>query len=240
LFAYNKEKQCIQLFTAFQSWEPPIQNENQALKFLINIVNSKVEQRISEYFRNSDPFFSKIMDWVKYAIKKNNCKNISYLGKIYIVRKDINSISGKVIGEDDFNRIPLSIISDKKNFINKLFDYIQENTDYFLAIPLNQLIFRLKESSSSLFILSETTTEHIENSDIKSIVDITLKSTFNKLSEYVNKNKMSEFEEIVFKKTLCYIAADLQDGGLIKGLYKYFIQNYDGLSKDIFKEKYQK
>lgn len=239
LFAYDKEKQCIQLFTAFQSWRPPIQDENQALKFLINIVNSKVEQRVSEYFRNSDPFFSKIIDWVKYAIKKNGYKRMSHFGTVYIVREDVNFISGKVITEDDFNRIPLSVFSDKKNIIKNLFEYIEKNLNYFSAIPLNQLIFRLKESSSSLFIVSESTTEQIEERDVESIVTFALELTFDKLSDYVNKNKISEDEEIIFKKTLSDIVIDLRDGGINKGLYKYFIQNYDGLSKEVFEEKYQ-
>jgi hypothetical protein len=239
LFEYDSEKQLSQLFIAYRKWEPPVQNESDALKFLLKIVHSRVEQHISKLLRNSDPFFSKIMDWVNYAIKKNGYKKLSYLGTVYIVREDVTSISGKLITENDFNRIPLSIFSDKKNLIKNLLSYIKENLDYSPAIPLNQLIFRLKESSSSVFAVSESTTEQIEERDVESIVSSALEATFAKLSEYVTKGKISENEEIIFRKTLSDIVFDLRDGGMNKGLYKYFILNCDGLSMDVFQEKYQ-
>jgi len=239
LFEYDSEKQLSQLFIAYRKWEPPVQNESDALKFLLKIVHSRVEQHISKLLRNSDPFFSKIMDWVNYAIKKNGYKKLSYLGTVYIVREDVTAISGKLITENDFNRIPLSIFSDKKNLIKNLLSYIKENLDYSPAIPLNQLIFRLKESSSSVFAVSESTTEQIEERDVESIVSSALEATFAKLSEYVTKGKISENEEIIFRKTLSDIVFDLRDGGMNKGLYKYFILNCDGLSMDVFQEKYQ-
>uniref|UniRef100_A0A832DND3 Uncharacterized protein n=1 Tax=Ignavibacterium album TaxID=591197 RepID=A0A832DND3_9BACT len=239
LFEYDSEIQLSQLFIAFRKWEPPVQNESDALKFLLKIVHSRVEQHISKLLRNSDPFFSKIMDWVNYAIKKNGYKKLSYLGTVYIVREDVTSISGKLITENDFNRIPLSVFSDKKNLIKNVLGYIEENLDYSPAVPLNQLIFRLKESSSSVFAVSESTIEQIEERDVESIVSSALEATFTKLSEYVTNGKISENEEIIFRKTLSDIVFDLRDGGMNKGLYKYFILNCDGLSMDVFQEKYQ-
>jgi len=178
------------------------------------------------------------MDSVKYAMRKNGYKRLSHFGTIYIVREDVTVISGKVISDNDFNRIPTSIFSDRENLINNLFDYIEDKLNYSPAIPLNLLILRLKESSSSLFVVKESSTEQIEERDIESIVSSALESTFAKISEYVIKGKISENEEIIFRKTLSYIVIDLKDGGINKGLFMYFILNWEGLSKEVYEEKY--
>jgi len=178
------------------------------------------------------------MDSVKYAMRKNGYKRLSHFGTIYIVREDVTVISGKVISDNDFNRIPTSIFSDRENLINNLFDYIEDKLNYSPAIPLNLLILRLKESSSSLFVVKESSTEQIEERDIESIVSSALESTFAKISEYVIKGKISENEEIIFRKTLSDIVIDLKDGGINKGLFMYFILNWEGLSKEVYEEKY--
>ncbi|MCL6494267.1 MAG: hypothetical protein K6T54_05730 [Ignavibacterium sp.] len=92
---------------------------------------------------------------------------------------------------------------------------------------------------SQLFIALRKWEPPVQNErDVESIVSSALKATFAKLSEYVTKGKISENEEIIFRKTLSDIVFDLRDGGMNKGLYKYFILNCDGLSLDVFQEKY--
>jgi hypothetical protein len=59
------------------------------------------------------------------------------------------------------------------------------------------------------------------------------------VKEYVQKDKITEYEFDIFKKTLYEIAIDLKDGGINRGLHKYFLDHYTEINFEIYKEKYQ-
>jgi hypothetical protein len=73
------------------------------------------------------------------------------LGTIYIVPSEYNEIRGRIIREDEFNQIPTSLFNFNNKILQKIFSYIQKDTEFADAIPLNLLILRIKEAEISSF-----------------------------------------------------------------------------------------
>jgi hypothetical protein len=109
LFVRDAEGKFSAITSAFNSWQPPIQTEEEALYFLNKLIQKRVEQHISFLLREFDPFFSKLMDSVNYLIKKNNFKKVNCFGTVYINNSDSESISGKTIPVDEFENKRLFI-----------------------------------------------------------------------------------------------------------------------------------
>jgi hypothetical protein len=129
--------------------------------------------------------------------------------------------------------------------LKSIFDYlrnkycINEEKEFILAIPLNEFIFRLKEVSTPLYIVNENNIDIIEELDIDSIINRSLKIVYQRVKSYVDKKKLTPKEEIIFRKTLLDVVTDLKDGGLNKKLHMYLMRNYDGLTMETYIEKYQ-
>ena len=77
------------------------------------------------------------------------------------------------------------------------------------------------------------------NTLVEEIVNKALENVLIKVKEYVQKGKITEYEFDIFKKTLYEIAIDLKDGGINRGLHKYFLDHYTEINFEIYKEKYQ-
>ncbi|MDP2303431.1 MAG: hypothetical protein Q8N03_13525, partial [Ignavibacteria bacterium] len=71
LFERNENGELTQIIKAFNNWTPKIKTEEQAIFFLNRLVAKSTEKYASELLRQSDPFFSKILDSVNYLINKN-------------------------------------------------------------------------------------------------------------------------------------------------------------------------
>lgn len=240
LFESDEQNRFIVIEDAIKRWNPPINSEKEAEFFLTKLVESKIEQHISLLLRQSDPFFSRLLDRINYQIKKKGFKKKHFLGNAYIVSTETDSISGCVIKEDDFNAIPISIFRRKENLLENIFNYLEKETDFALAIPLNLLIFRLKEIESSSFEVSEITSDYLEQRNVDSIVELALSNTLLKLQKsYKDKNKCDSDEIELFEKALRDIAFDLKDGGVSPGLYKYLVVHKPDITQDIYAEKYR-
>ncbi len=239
LFSLEKNKNEMSILTSFKNWKPPIKTEEEAQFFINKLIQKRVEQHISSILRESDPFFAKIMDSVNYLIRKHNFGKTSYLGAVYVVKSDHEEISGKIISIDEFEKLSAVLFSDKKNLLQKLFEYLSAETKFFPAIPFNALIYKLKKLSSGLFKISEETTVQNEELEIESIIKEALDKTFEKIEDsYLSKEKFSREESEIIKKSLRDLANDLRDGGINPGLYKYLLANFPSLDEECYKQKY--
>lgn len=239
LFIKNETGILNQITDVYAAWEPPIQNEDDAVYFFNKLVSKRVEQHICFLLRQSDPFFSKILDSVNYIIKKNGYNKSSYLGSTYILPADLRYISGDVLQYQDMEQLPAELFKDKKYFIEHIFEFIRRETNHFQAIPLNPLIFRLKVLNSELFRPENSTNTLTVSLEIDSVINKALVKTFEKLeNSYVSKGKLTPEERVKFEKALEDMVNDLRDGGLNPGLYKYLKDHFSGLSEDEYNYKY--
>ncbi len=247
LFEKDDSGYFYNLMSVFNSWNPPIKTEEDAFYFLNKLIQKRVEQHISFLLRESDPFFSKLMDSVNYLVKKYNpsepglssFKKISYLGTVYIINSDSEEISGKIIPIEEFEKLPALLFRERKNLLQNIFHYLVSETSYASAIPFNALIHRLKDLNVSLYRIKEATSEQNEEIEIGSIISEALIKTYGKLEDsYVRKEKLSHKEGEIFKKTLTDLAKDIRDGGVDPGLCKYLSVHIHGLDEQTYKQKY--
>jgi len=223
----------------FSSWQPPIKTEEEAFYFLSKIIQKRVEQHLSFLLRESDPFFSKLMDSVNYLVKKYNFKKVTYFGSIYIINSECEVISGKTIPIEEFENLPANLFTEKKNLLQNIFLYLNSETSYASAIPFNALIHKLKELNIALYNFTESTTEQNDSIEINSIVAQALNKTIQKLeNSYLSKEKLSMDEGEKFRKALMDISHDIKDGGVNPGLYKYLLAHFQCLDEETYKQKY--
>ncbi len=240
MFELDENQRFIGIIKALEKWNPPVSNENQAKFFISKLVEKKIEQHISRLLRQSDPFFSRILDKLNYFIKKNNLKKVNYLGNVYITSADCDLLQGKIIKEEDFFKLPLSLFTYGENMFENIFSYLKNETSFTRAIPLNLLIFRLKASESSLFEVAESTSDYIEQQNVDSIVDKALNETLKKLNNsYLSKGKIKQSDANLFANILRDIAEDMKNGGVNPGLFKYFLKHDENITPDIYSSNYK-
>ncbi len=239
LFERDEAGVFIKIKSAFNNWQPPIEAENTALFFLNRLVARSVEKYVSELLRYSDPFFSKILDSINYLIEKNNYRKERILGTSYIVQNDEFIKIGSLPDSKFINELPVKLFRNKSILLTEIFNHISIVPDKSMAIPLNALVMKIKQLNSSEYILSENV-ENNNESEVDSIVNRSLKITFNKMQEsYLDKNKINESEAVRLKQALENIVTDLRDGGINPGLHKYFLEQFTELSFGDYKQRYQ-
>ncbi|WP_337865426.1 hypothetical protein [Ignavibacterium sp.] len=240
LFESDEEKRFVVIEEAVKRWNPPINSEKEAEFFLNKLIASRIEQHISLLLRQSDPFFSRILDKINYQIKKKVLKKSNFLGNVYILPSQSDKITSGVIKEEDFNAIPLAIFSNRENLFENIFNYLKNETSFAIAIPLNLLIFRLKEVETSLFEVSEVTSDYLEKRNVDLIVESALKITLDKFEKsYIKKGKFDNDDFSLIEKVLKDIAFDLKDGGVSPGLYKYFVVHNSEITHEIYLSRYR-
>ncbi|MCZ2085293.1 MAG: hypothetical protein LC112_13585, partial [Flavobacteriales bacterium] len=112
----------------FNSWQPPIKTEEEALFFLTKLVQKRADQHISHLLRESDPLFSKLADSVNYLLKKYSYRKTSYFGTIFIINSLTENISGKTIPIEEFEKLPAKLFTEKKNLLQNIFLYLNSET----------------------------------------------------------------------------------------------------------------
>lgn len=239
LFIKEKDHQNIYIKTAFNNWQPPIKTEEDALYFLNKVVSHRVEQHIYSILREEDPFFSKILDSVNYLIKSQGFIKIQSYGKTYIVRDNYEICDTTLISQQEFENIPIKLFIAKKKILQNLIDYFESETQFIPAIPLNDLIYRLKHINFSEYAYQEPSEISNKQFEMDEIINLALNSALEKLNNsYTLKGKLSEEESKSLNNALKDLCEDLKNGGINPGLYSYLSPYMKDLSKENYKENY--
>lgn len=239
LFERNETGIFVKITKAFNEWEPKIDSEEKAVFFLNRIVSKSVEKYVSELLRQSDPFFSKILDSVCYLIEKQNYKKKQMLGTTYIVEDENIKRIGTLPDSKFIYELPIDLFIINNKILEEIFGFIKIKTDRTSAIPLNALVIKIKQIKSSSFNFSDSSSNGNET-EIDSIVNKALISTITKMQEsYQKKNKIDENEASGIKKALENIIYDMRDGGINLGLHKYFLEQFSELNFEDYESRYQ-
>lgn len=239
LFCIESDNQVLPIIREYKSWQPPIHTEDDAVYFLSKVTASRVEQFLSHLLKERDPFFAKTLDSVNYLIKKNGYKKVRYFGQRYIVSEHCDEINAKVIDQDSFESLPSELFQNQKSFLEEIFCYLQKETKFFPAVPLNLLVNRLREINRATHNIVLHTNGHSANFEVDEIANAGLSQAIKKLEEsYASTNKISQHECENFKKALKDMAEDLKDGGVNRGLYEYLQPYVNGLNKIDYQSKY--
>lgn len=239
LFERDNAGLFIRLIKAFKDWNPKIETEEQVTFFLNRIVAKSIEKYASELLRQSDPFFSKILDSVNYLIDKNNYLKKQIIETTYIIENE-NLVKIGTLPDGKFiNELPIELFNDNKNPVSSIFDYIKAKTDKIPAIPLNALVLKIKQIKSTNFSFTDIISNG-NDTEIDSIVNKALAITFTKMQEiYISKGKLELNEAEGIKKAIESIVFDMRDGGINPGLHKYFLEIFTELTFEDYRDRYQ-
>lgn len=239
LFARDEAGDFVKLIKAFENWTPKIDSEETAQFFVNRLIARSVDKYISEILRESDPFFSKILDTITYLIEKVGYRKHNLIGTTYIVENENFMKTGALPDSKFINELPLELFYDNINIISKVFDYIKSNTDKAVAIPLNALVMKIKSVVMSEHRLPESYFNE-QGTEVDSILNKALNTCIEKMNvSYVEKNKISEIEADRIRQALINITNDLRDGGINSGLHKYLLEQFPQLNFKDYEEKYQ-
>jgi hypothetical protein len=239
LFERNDDGVFVKLKTAFENWQPPIETEEKAQFFLNNMAAKSVEKYVSELLRDSDPFFSKLLDSVNYQVEKHGFKKKQILGTTYITENEDMKRIGCLPDAQFILDLPAELFSDNSTMLPNIFAHLKNQTEKETAIPLNALINKLKRIKSNNFNFADKV-EFGNELTVESILELALKESFNKLDEsYFAKGKISKEEKCGIETALSNISLDMKDGGINPGLHKYFLEQFPDITIIEYQNRYQ-
>lgn len=223
-----------------RKWNPPICSEEESLFFIDKVIAKRVQQQISCILRESNPFFSRILDSVNYLVRSRGYNKMNYLGTYFITESDNMDKNWKVINHDEFQNLPSNIFCEKEKLLETVINYLKTETDYSPAIPLNELVIKLKHINVSWHIAASGSNQLMDKIEIDEVVKNGLYHTETKLEEtYLSKGKINKIEYDGFMIALKAIAEDLKDGGISPGLHKYLAPYLNNYSNKSYQTKYR-
>ncbi|MGE5402095.1 MAG: response regulator [Ignavibacteriales bacterium] len=241
LFVKNTKNNKLNLAYALLTWSEPVKDNLDALFFLNKAVSLSVEQRINRLLRETDPFFARMLDTFTKAVKKYNFSKIDHYGSVYVTNPGVSRINGNVIEYEEFLGIPVDLDQPKRYIISDLLDYLEDNTEYFPAIPLNPLVDRMLGGMQRSEMAPVSGSPSFFNKlSMKDIVDLCYTNTVYKLKKsYAETGKIGPEDFRIIVAVLDDISQDLAEGNTIWCLYDYVKKHSEDLTREEYKSVYQ-
>lgn len=239
LFTYNNKMKMINLKSALIKYSNSIETGKEALSALGKVIDMAIYQNINKILRESDLFFSKTLDIINYGLRKGDVKKVNHWGVAYLVLEGADHSDKRFIDPEEFAGIEIDPTVPEMEAVSKLFDYLERNTDYSPAVPLNAFIEKyLFCSRNHVESLPAADTEFFGRYSVHDILDKSLSFTFKRLEKYY-AGKYSDREITLFKKSLVSIAEDMRAGHGSWAIHEYFIAAAGSMTKAEYEEKYR-
>ncbi len=241
LFIKDDSLDLTGIHRSLLSWHKKIITEADAHFFVFRIIANRTEQTVRLILFEIDPLYGRILRNIVYKSGALGYKKVNYAGTTYLLDLHETEITGKVINEDHFDNIPLHISTDKFGInLPDIFNYIKNHTNYFPAIPLNELVVRLKNIYRDLNFNEIEMDNFRVDLEIKYSVEKSLAAIYNKIEvSYIKKGILSIEEGDVLKSALKEVSVDLMDGGIQHGIEVYLEPYFIHLTKTEIREKYR-
>lgn len=243
LFQKNVETGDFVIIRSFKNWKIPIITEQNAVFFIHKIVWNRTEQQLTKVYQQADPFFSKLLTSVKYIIKSRGFAKVTYFGQVLIVKQNYKLLNASIIDKVNFENIPPNLFDGKlDNQIFALLNYIENETEFSAAIPLNLFIHKAKLLKMNNFIdngNNEILKDFDDELRIKKIVSESLEYINIKINnQYLATGKFTELEIINLKKCIKEYSIDLSNGGIDRSLFNYLHEVNMNITAEEFYSKY--
>lgn len=238
LFSSSSENPFSHIVSSFKNWSPEITTEDEAAFFINSLVMRKVNQQYQAALSYYDPFYAKILHSVDHLVKKETLVKDYYLGVCFICKEKIKDIHGQFIDEDSFASLPVQLFKQRKTMLQNVLVFLEEETEFFPAIPLHTLIQKIKHINLDPYLFKEYEEETVSFS-ADEMINLSFAKTVEKLEKaYIAKGKVTEEVAGIFKRSFKEMGEDLKDGGLKPNLFYYVEQSSTELSKEEFHAKY--
>jgi len=240
LFVCSKNNR-LSIVNAMDNWRAKLDDESDADFFLNKIIWSRAEQTVVKLLKQIDPVFEKIHKTISTCISNYGFSKVNYFGKVYILQQSEKELIGGVIPSKEFNLIPTGIFYLKQaELLNSILDYINKQTEYFPAIPFNELIHKIKfhigqdyKYDKSSYVYS-----HETKIELAEILDCSFKSIEKRIVKYYSEKKLNKDEKNNLINAFKDISDDLKNGGFSGTLFEYLHNHHSGLKRDEFYRKY--
>lgn len=252
LFLMNHENE-YSIRSAFKNWDSPIRTQTEAMEFLHKLIKSRVDQHLSESIRSSDPFYSKLQRTIYHFARKQNFKIIRHSGKTYLVKPGTKTSQGSFIGEENFETVPYYLLSNDETLLTEIASFLEAETEFIPAIPVNILIRRLKylrgneeyscevNSSESYEARAESCLNYMDDIiHVNDMISQAISKSNAKLDKfYLGRNKLDSNEARLLKAAIADMARDIKHGFSCYKLHKYLDTHMKTLSREDYEAKYQ-
>ena len=241
LFITNDSLDLTGIRKALSKWHRGIPTEGDAAFFIHKLIWKNADQTVTHILSELDPVYGKLLKEIMIQAEYNGYRKIYYFGQSYLVEADNKHVKGTLITDEAFDEIPAEIFRYKINSaIKNLFEYLKDKTCCFPAIPLNNLVLRIKQLYINGMDFSESIQENHESllfiNQIFSESLLKANALIDQL--YIAKNKLTPSEGDIFKKVLTDISIDLKNGGISRGMEDYLNPYFKELTTAELKEKY--
>lgn len=229
------------ILRALDNWESDLKDNPDTLFFLNRVIWKRVEQTIIKLIKQKDPIFAKIHKNLSACVSNYNLGKINYFGTLYIVGNKVKQISGKVIDNGEFEKLPTYLFTKKQfELCNGILTYLINNTDFFPAIPMSQLVKRLKVLHFADNLGSDVVNNEFgHNIDVDNALGFSLDKIKDKINNfYIKHNKLNINDSTAIYNSFIIIAEEMKNGGVNSSLYEYLSVEISGLTKDDFYKKY--
>ncbi len=240
LFTINTNGQ-IGIARSLEKWNDNLETEADCMYFLSRIVWRRVDQTIIKILKERDPIFEKILKTLNVCINNTELKKIRYFGTVLILETKNANFCKEIINEEDFNLLPEKLFGYKQSeLFRNIFEYLENNSKFHPAIPLNMLIKRVKSFYLSNNIEYSVVTENSYHEiSLKEIVEDSLSNLKEKLDiYYVSKNKLCSDDAEKIYAAFNIISKDMLNGGMHDSLYCYLKDFDKSLTRETFYSKY--
>jgi hypothetical protein len=238
LFLTRNGRKYDRLLAAYEKWEPPIKTNSDALFFLHQLIFIRAEHYLTKALEKVDPLYSKILRDINTKIIQSGLYKVRFMGHCFISESESINPDQRIIDKDGVENLPVELLKSE-DYLLDLLNYLKAETNFSPAIPLNELVLRIKKLNIPRFeeVQSEKIIEESLYTEelISSSLDVSLMKLFQ---SYVNKNKLTDGEAKLLSKLLQDIANDMKEGGLNIGLYEYVKKYQPEMSRDNYKYKY--
>lgn len=244
LLSNNEADYLEYLRNSFVSWEPPIQNEDEAINFVNRIIDQSIYQTIARKYSEIDPLFAKILKEIRRA-NPEKYKIFERADTEYIALKSFDEKSKlNIIPQDEL--IVLGVQKFPENnyingWIDEIFISLDEFTEYSPVLPVNSLALKIK---FELTAAQKIDFNVIPDPEVQFLVRegilLSLQRVQKKL-ESLGKKKKKYSQRILtmFKEALTDIAYDLLEGDEIKNYYEYLKIYDENLTVKDYRENYR-
>lgn len=252
LFLRNQQNE-FSIRTAFKNWDSPIRTQTEVMEFLHKLIKSRVDQHLSESIRSSDPYYTKLQRTIYHFARKQNFKLIRHSGRAYFVKSGTKAEGRRLIDEESFEAIPYYLLSNDETLLTDIASYLEAETDFHPAIPVNILIRRLKylrgcdeyccevNPGENCEPRCETHPNYMDDAiHVNDMISRAVSMSTAKLDKfYLGRNKLNSHEAGFLKAAIADMAWDIQHGFSCHGLHYYLDTYINSLSREVYESKYQ-
>lgn len=145
IFKVNGKNQLTLFYEYFSKPQNFPIDEEHFDRILNGFIITSIHQNLQKIFQQNDPFTYKILRNIKLAIRNNNYFETQLFSDRYIHRTEVD-YNGRYIEREElfeivYNNGKIFNLNNIPEFINTIFDILEQNPEYIQMIALNDLVY---------------------------------------------------------------------------------------------------